>query len=181
MSFRRSRGYRSCRSSSMPWFPRMLYCESGSNDCRRHAPLRGGAGAVRGHAGRSSDENGRIFPSMRNLLEHRVLRRAWTGSRLAGSLRVPVMENASTDVGGSQGPSSELEHFDNGCTPSVAARARRNVAEPIFLHCFVGPEIDRYFRRIRPPRELLAEFDIDADFLCPREDDLEMSGRRRAA
>ena len=29
-------------------------------------------------------------PSMRNLLEVRVLRRAWTGSRLAGSLRVPV-------------------------------------------------------------------------------------------
>jgi len=30
---------------------------------------------------------------MRNLLEYRVLRRAWTGSRLAGSLHVPRLFN----------------------------------------------------------------------------------------
>jgi hypothetical protein len=32
-----------------------------------------------------------------------------------------------------------------GCMPSIAARARRNVVEPISLHRFVSPEIYRYF------------------------------------
>jgi hypothetical protein len=48
--------------------------------------------------------------------------------------------------------------------PSIAARARRNVVEPISLHRFVSPEIYRYFHRIRPPHELLPELDIDAVF-----------------
>ena len=49
--------------------------------------------------------------------------------------------------------------------PSIAAWARRDVFEPIFLHRFVGPEIHRYFHRIRPPHELLAELDLGPDFL----------------
>jgi hypothetical protein len=32
-----------------------------------------------------------------------------------------------------------------GCMPSIAARARRNVVEPISLHRFVSPEIYRSF------------------------------------
>src|SRR6266702_4505489 len=67
------------------------------------------------------------------------------------------------------------------CMPSIAARARRNVVEPISLHRFVSPEIYRYFHLIRPPDELLPELDLGADFLQPRENDLEASGRRRAA
>src|SRR5260370_35908196 len=53
--------------------------------------------------------------------------------------------------------------------------------EAIAVQRFGRPEIDRYFRRIRFPVELLPELDVDADFLCAGENDLEAPGRRRAA
>ena len=45
-----------------------------------------------GHRGQLG-ETERAFPSMRNLLENRVLRRAWTVSRLTGSLHFPVTKS----------------------------------------------------------------------------------------
>jgi hypothetical protein len=65
-------------------------------------------------------------------------------------------------------------------TASSSARARGHVIKPVTLNRFIGPEINRYFRRSWLPHELLAKIDFDPVFLQSRENDLEASGRRRA-
>src|SRR4051794_25509013 len=69
----------------------------------------------------------------------------------------------------------------SGGLPSSGAGARLNAVDPVVFDSFVGPEIQPHFHRRRQPLKALAEFDLAAVFLLPRESDLEKSGRRRAA
>jgi hypothetical protein len=65
------------------------------------------------------------FRPLRNLLEDRVLRRAWTASRLAGSLRIPV-EKTSTDYGGLQEASAQKRpHGHSSPRKCLLSTARR--------------------------------------------------------
>src|SRR6476661_5170877 len=68
-----------------------------------------------------------------------------------------------------------------GGLPSSGAGARLNALDPVVLDGFVGPEIHPDFHRGRRPLKALAELDLAAVFLLPREPDLEKSGSRRAA
>ena len=65
--------------------------------------------------------------------------------------------------------------------PSSCAGARLNAVDPVVLDGFVGPEIQADLHRGRRPLKALAELDLAAVFLLPREPDLEKSGSRRAA
>src|SRR6476619_729776 len=68
-----------------------------------------------------------------------------------------------------------------GGLPSSGAGARLNAVDPVVLDGFVGPEIHPDLHRRRRPLKALAELDLAAVFLLPREPDLEKSGSRRAA
>ena len=68
-----------------------------------------------------------------------------------------------------------------GRTSVIGRRGRLNAVDPVVLDGFVGPEIQADLHRGRRPLKALAEFDLAAVFLLPREPDLEKSGSRRAA
>ena len=106
-----------------------------------------GANAVPRRAYNSLDDTEGIFPSMRNLLGMRVLRRAWTVCRLTGSLHFPARKN--------QRVRSHQHDVTAATKVFAAARAHRTSATPRsddapcmqHVACPVLPETHRELRR----------------------------------
>src|SRR5436190_693124 len=103
--------------------------------------------------------------SMRNHLDKRALRRAWTNGRLTGACVSLVVTLAA--VASRRKAAGRL----------TTTGTRRNIAEPVTLHCLVSPEIDINLDRRRLPVEAFAEVHLGGILLEAREPDFESAAR----